>query len=68
LRLRDRVVVKDRLGLVRHVAGLDVHYDPAKGLAWAAAAVFSLPSLRLEESVLACRSVARTMRKGGANL
>lgn len=58
LRLRDRVVTKDRLGLVRRVAGLDVHYDSGEHLAWAAAAVFSLPSLQLEESVLACQPIA----------
>ena len=43
LRLRDRVVAKDDLGLVRRVAGLDVHYDPARHLACAAATVFGLP-------------------------
>jgi deoxyribonuclease V len=42
-RLARRVVRRDRLGPVRHVCGVDVHYFD--GVAQAAAAVYSFPQL-----------------------
>jgi len=58
VQLRARVVTEDRLGPVRYVAGLDVHFasDPKSPgrptLAFAAAAAFELPALRLTQSAL----------------
>lgn len=57
-RLRARVVREDRLQAPGVVAGLDVHYAPASGLTWAAAAVLSFPELTLIESALTCRPTA----------
>jgi deoxyribonuclease V len=45
---------RDRLGRVRRVAGLDVHYAPRTGLAWAAAVLLDARSLELLASALAC--------------
>jgi deoxyribonuclease V len=53
LRLAPRVVREDRLGPVRFVAGLDVHYDPARRLAFAAAVLLDAASLELRCSALA---------------
>lgn len=53
--LAGRVVREDRLGPVRLIAGLDVHYAPAAHLTWAAAALLRFPDLVLIESVLVCR-------------
>lgn len=53
-RLAPRVLREDRLGRVRRVAGLDVHYDPARGLAFAAAVLMDAESLELQASALAC--------------
>lgn len=53
-RLAPRVIREDRLGPVRRVAGLDVHYDPARGLAFAAAVLVDAESLELQASALAC--------------
>lgn len=44
----------DRLGPVRRVAGVDVHYAPRLGLMWAAAVLLDAATLELEASVLAC--------------
>lgn len=57
-RLRGQVICEDRLEVPSAVAGLDVHYAPASGLTWAAAAVVSFPDLMLIESALACRPTA----------
>lgn len=53
--LRSQVVVEDRLGPVRLVAGVDAHEAPRTGLTWAAVALLRLSDLELQESVLACR-------------
>lgn len=54
-KLAEQVVQEDRLGPVRLVAGLDVHYAPAVNLTWGAAALLRFPDLTLIESVLVCR-------------
>src|SRR5512135_849993 len=53
--LRSQVVIEDRLGPVRLVAGVDAHEAPQAGLTWAAVALLRLSDLELQESVLACR-------------
>jgi deoxyribonuclease V len=53
-RLAPLVIRADRLGPVRRVAGLDVHYAPEAGLAWAAAVLLDTATLELLESALAC--------------
>lgn len=53
-RLAPLVIREDRLDDVRRVAGLDVHYDAARGLAFAAAVLVDASSLELEASALAC--------------
>lgn len=55
-RLARRVVRADRLGPVRHVCGVDVHYRG--GIAHAAAALLSFPALELREHSLARRRVS----------
>ena len=52
-RLRDRVVREDRLGVVRHVAGVDVGYAADGRAMRAAVAVLSLPRLELVASATA---------------
>jgi deoxyribonuclease V len=53
-RLRGRVIARDRLGKLRHVAGIDVGFDDDGHTARAAVVVFTFPEL------LACaQSVAR---------
>ncbi len=51
--LRDRVVLEDRWGPVRLVAGVDVGYEEGKRTTRAAVAVLSFPELTLYESVVA---------------
>lgn len=51
--LRGRVETTGTLPPLRRIAGIDVHYAPAKGLAWAAVAVLDAESLEVVESVLA---------------
>ncbi|GBD43459.1 Endonuclease V [bacterium HR40] len=51
--LRAHIVLRDQLGPVTTVCGIDVHYEPRRGLAWAAAALLLLQDLDLELSVLA---------------
>lgn len=53
-RLAASVVREDRLGPVRRVGGLDVHYAPRAGLAFAAAVALDAERLELEASALAC--------------
>lgn len=55
--LRARVREEDGLGLVGRVAGVDVHVDPARKLAFAAVAVIDAASLELIESAMAVRPV-----------
>lgn len=57
-KLRERVVLEDRLGAVRTLAGLDVHADPRQETARAAAALLSFPALEPLEEVTAERPVA----------
>jgi deoxyribonuclease V len=56
-RLRARVETCDRLGPVRRIAGIDAHYDKARGLAFAAVAVLDSDTLELVESALAARQI-----------
>jgi deoxyribonuclease V len=57
-RLAARVERADRLGPVRHVCGIDVHYSADGRFAHAAAAVFSFPALEAREHALARKSVS----------
>ncbi len=43
--LRSRVIARDRLGRVRHVAGVDASYDRSAGVTRAAVAVLAFPGL-----------------------
>ncbi len=52
-RLRSRLVLVDALPPVRVVAGVDCAYDPAAGLAFAAALAFAFPSLALLDEATA---------------
>jgi len=56
-RLRARVREEDVEAPVRQVAGVDVHVDPLRGLAFAAVAVIDASSLELIESAMAARPV-----------
>ena len=49
---RARVVTEDRLGEVRHVAGIDVGFEAGGAVTRAAVAVLDFPSLRLVESAV----------------
>jgi len=49
---RSRVVLEDRLGPVRRVAGVDVGFEDDNRVARAAVAVLSFPALTLEEAVI----------------
>jgi len=53
--LRRRVVTRDRLGRVRHVAGVDASYERRSGRVCAAVAVLALPELALVEHVVVRR-------------
>ncbi len=53
--LRSRVIAEDRLGEVRYVAGVDVGYETATGMARAAVAVLSFPDLQVVETAIARR-------------
>lgn len=53
-RLAPRIERADRLGPVRRVAGLDLHYAPKRGLAFAAAVLLDAASLELLASAQAC--------------
>jgi deoxyribonuclease V len=54
-RLRRRVVAKDRLGIVRYVAGLDVGPVEGGDLVRAAVAVLSFPDLKTADQAVARR-------------
>ncbi len=51
-RLRSEVVCRDRLGTVRHVAGVDVGFPRDRGTTRAAIAVLSYPQLELVDQSL----------------
>jgi deoxyribonuclease V len=55
-RLAGRIVRADRLGPVRHVCGVDVHYFD--GMAQAAAAVYSFPQLKRRAHAVARKPVS----------
>jgi deoxyribonuclease V len=44
-RLRERVVLEDKFGTVRTVAGADLAFDPATGVAFAGVIVYRFPEL-----------------------
>jgi deoxyribonuclease V len=52
-RLRDRVVVRDRLGMVRTVAGIDVGFEAGGRITRAAVVVLDFPALTLREQAVA---------------
>lgn len=51
--LRHRVIREDRIGAVRHVAGIDVGFEKNGEVTRAAVAVLTFPQLELVESVMA---------------
>lgn len=51
--LRDRVVTADRLGKIRHVAGVDVGFEDDGAVTRAAVAVLSFPELKPVEHAIA---------------
>jgi len=51
--LRDRVVMVDRFPPIRHVAGVDVGYDKAADICWAAVVILRFPGLEVVEGVAA---------------
>lgn len=53
LALRRKVIVRDRLGAVRSVAGVDVGFSPDGRVACAAVVVLDFPALTLREQALA---------------
>lgn len=57
-KLAGRVERVDRLGTVRHVCGIDVHYSPDGRSARAAAVLLSFPALLLLEQAFARRHVS----------
>lgn len=56
-RLRDRVVLWDRIGRVRLVAGADLAFDPETNLAFAGVIVYRLPKLEEVERQTAGREL-----------
>lgn len=52
-RLATEIVLRDQLGPVRHVAGVDVGFEDNGATTRAAVAVLAFPSLQLETSVIA---------------
>lgn len=55
---RDRVVIRDQLGPVRFVAGLDVGPEQGGAIMRAAVAVLRFPDLRMADQVVARRSAS----------
>ncbi|MEQ6341695.1 MAG: deoxyribonuclease V [Gammaproteobacteria bacterium] len=51
--LRKEVITEDRLGEVRHVAGVDVGFEQNNAITRAAVAVLGLPDLQLLDSAIA---------------
>jgi deoxyribonuclease V len=56
-RLRDRVVLWDRVGRVRLVAGADLAFDPVSNIAFAGVIVYQLPQLEEVERQTASREL-----------
>lgn len=52
-RLATEIVLRDQLGPVRHIAGVDVGFEDNGATTRAAVAVLAFPSLQLETSVIA---------------
>jgi len=55
--LSSKIITEDRLGPVRHVAGIDVGFEQANTITRAAAVVLSYPDLELREQAVARRPV-----------
>lgn len=64
LRLAARVEERDRFGALQLLGGLDVHYDPTRGLAFAAAVLLDAGTLELVESALVAAPVRFPYRTG----
>lgn len=56
-KLRERVVLEDRFGTIRFVAGADVAFDPATDLAFAGVIVYRFPELEEVERRMARRKL-----------
>ncbi|MBZ5516159.1 MAG: deoxyribonuclease V [Acidobacteriia bacterium] len=56
-RLRERVVLEDDFGPIRHVAGADVAFDPATDIAFAGVIVYKFPELVEVERRMARRKL-----------
>nr|VFK39418.1 MAG: Endonuclease V [Candidatus Kentron sp. TC] len=57
-RLRHRVVTRDALGAVRHVAGIDVGFEENNTVTRAAVAVLAFPALELQQWAIARRATS----------
>jgi deoxyribonuclease V len=64
VRLAERVEERDRMAPLRLLGGLDVHYDPARGLAFAAAVLLDAGTLELVESAQVAIPVRFPYRTG----
>ena len=53
LQLRDRVIDSDRLGEVKHVAGVDIGFEDNYAISKAAIAILTYPELELVEQAIA---------------
>jgi deoxyribonuclease V len=56
-RLRERVLLEDRFGQIRHVAGADISFDPTTEIAFAGVIVYRYPSLEEVERRMARRKL-----------
>ncbi len=56
-RLRERVVLEDRFGQIRYVAGADIAFDPSTEVAFAGVIVYRFPSLEEVERRMARRKL-----------
>ena len=56
-RLHAKVIIEDRLGPVRIVAGVDAWTEPGGKRIWAAAVALGLPDLELRESAIVCQPI-----------
>lgn len=52
-RLRDRISLQDRLGAIRHIAGIDVGFEEKGRITRAAVAVLGFPALDLVDQAVA---------------
>jgi len=55
-RLREQVITKDEIGVVRRVAGVDARYGA--GHLWAAVVVMTLPDIAVIENALICHPLS----------